>query len=56
VIEKVRQAYGWDRIHDAEEVLEFVFSEDREGFERQTIFHRRRLWERRSHDRQARTC
>ena len=48
VIEKVRSAYGWDRLEDAEKVLEFIFSEDREGFEQQTIFDRRRLWERRS--------
>jgi len=48
VTEKVRQAYGWDLIEDAKKVMELVFSEDRDGFEKQTIFDRRRLPRRRS--------
>ena len=48
VTEKIRQAYGWDLIDDAKKVMELVFSEDRDGFERQTNFDRRRLPRRRS--------
>jgi len=48
VTEKVRSAYGWDLIEDAKKVMELVFSEDRDGFERQTNFDRRRLPGRRS--------
>ena len=48
VTEKIRQAYGWDLIDDAKKVMELVFSEDRDGFEQQTVFDRRRLPRRRS--------
>jgi len=48
VTEKVRQAYGWDRIEDAGRIMKHIFGEDRESYERQSIFDRLRFSERRS--------
>ncbi|MHC4505851.1 MAG: UPF0236 family transposase-like protein [Planctomycetota bacterium] len=48
VTEKVRSAYGWDRIEDAKKVLGHIFAGDRDSFERQSIFDRLRYPGRRS--------
>jgi hypothetical protein len=48
VTEKVRSAYGWERIEDAKKLLGHIFAEDRDSFEKQSIFDRLRYPGRRS--------
>ncbi|MGD8241083.1 MAG: UPF0236 family protein [Armatimonadota bacterium] len=48
VVEKVRQAYGWDSIEGAKKVMKHIFSGERESYEEQSIFDRLRFGERRS--------
>jgi hypothetical protein len=48
VSEKAREAYGWDLIEDAKKVIGFIFSGDRDSFQRQTLFDRGRFPRRRS--------
>ncbi|MHC4250006.1 MAG: UPF0236 family transposase-like protein [Planctomycetota bacterium] len=48
VTQKVRSAYGWDRLEEAKTQLGHIFAEDRDAFERQSSFDRLRFHERRS--------
>jgi hypothetical protein len=48
VVDRTRQAYTWERIDEAKKLMGFIFSNDRDSFEKQSIFDRLRLHKRRS--------
>ena len=50
MVDRTRQAYTWERIDEAKKkkLMGFIFSNDRDSFEKQSSFDRLRLRERRS--------